>query len=352
MRPMLPAVLLFALTPAALAADTGDLFVKVGAGQSGAIFIDGVDSGETTPATLEGLPAGNHMIQVKGDCVTAVKQIDVAPDKLTRVDLELKPMGSLIQIRTTPPTASVTLDRALQQNAGAGINAECGEHTIEVSAPGYIDQRREIDVDMGQVYEYTFTLYENGTGSLSVLVDPIDATVYLDGAAQPESGPVTVNGISAGQHLVGAELDGYELLEKTVTVEAGEDESVKLTLSKVGAIGSANANDGATGNTGDTSKERSINGKRLAGGGLALLGTGLVIGGVSSFSNAYAAYESAQNDLAPTDYDAAVAYYNDEAVPRARTAYALWAVGGIAIAGGGTLIFIDDAPVLGFSGRF
>jgi len=349
MRPMLPAVFLFAFTPAALAADTGDLFVKVGGGQTGAIFIDGVDTGETTPATLEGLPAGNHMIQVKGDCVTAVKQIDITPDKLTRIDLELQPMGSLLQIKTTPTTASVTLDGKLQQNAGAGINAECGEHTLEVSAPGYIDQRRELDVEMGQVYEYNFTLYENGTGSLSVLVEPLEATVYLDGAAQPESGPVTINGVSAGQHLVGAELDGYDLLEKTVSVSAGDDESIKLSLTRTGAVGSATANDGATGSA---DKERSGRGKIWAGGGLAVLGTGLVIGGVSSFSNAVEAYNIAQDELAPNNYNEAVTYYDNEAVPRARTAYALWAVGGIAIAGGGTLIFIDDAPVLGFSGRF
>ena len=82
------------------------------------------------------------------------------------------------------------------------------------------------------------------------------------------------------------------------------------------------------------------------------MGTGLAIGGAASFSGAIEAYNYSQDELAPADYDQAVEYYNTEAVPRARRAYALWAVGGLAVAGGGTLMFIDDTPVLGLSGRF
>lgn len=334
------------LSPAALAADTGDLFVKVTEGQSGQIFVDGEDTGLTTPATIEDLPSGNHMVQVKGDCVSAVTQVDIAPNKLARAELDLQPLGGFVQITTTPSTASVTVDRALIQNNGQGMNVDCGAHDIQVMAPGYITQTRSLDVEMGQAYTLDFTLFPEGTGSLTVLVKPVEAAIYLDGH-KVSDGPTTIDGVDAGSHRLEAFLDGYQPGEEQVELSSGETLEVKFELLEQGAAASSSASMSTTSDSGG-----GLNGKLLAGGGLAIVGTGLVIGGVASFSGAMEAYTYAQEELAPADYDQAVDHYNAEAVPRARRAYALWAVGGLAIAGGGTLMFIDDTPVLGISGRF
>ncbi len=342
MKRLIPAAALL-LSPAALAGDTGDLFVRVAAGQSGRIFIDGEDSGFDTPATIEDLPAGNHMVQVKGDCVSAVTQVDIAPNKLARAELDLQPLGGFVQIRTTPPTASVTLDGGLIQNNGQGLDVGCGTHEVQVRAPGYIAQSRELDVEMGQAYTLDVSLFPEGTGSLTILVEPVEAAVYLDGH-KVSDGPTTVDGVDAGGHRVEAYLDGYQPGEEQIELSSGETLDVRIELLRDGVIAGVETEADA--------ERRGLNGRLLAGGGLVLAGAGLAIGGAVSFSAAIEAYNYAQGELAPADYDQAVAYYNTEAVPRARRAYVLWALGGLAAAGGGTLMFVDDTPVLGLSGRF
>ena len=63
------------LTSIALA--DGSIFVQTGPGQTGRIFVDGVDSGVDAPGTVT-VPAGNHLVQVKGDCLSGVGSADVS----------------------------------------------------------------------------------------------------------------------------------------------------------------------------------------------------------------------------------------------------------------------------------
>ncbi len=328
----------------ALAADEGRLVVKSKSGGEGAIFVDGEDTGRTTPATLEGLAAGSHMVQVKGDCVSAVQQVNIDPDELSTLELDLKPLGGFLQITTSPSSATVTVDGKLQQNK-SGIPAACGDHKLTISAPGYLDEEDELTVGMGEAYTLEYTLYPEGTGTLNILVNPASAEIFIDGKKESE-GPIELKGWDVGTYMVEAFLEGYEPGKEEITLGSGQTREVSFDLDPVG---------GAVTDPGDDGGGMSINGRYIAGGALSAVGVGLVIGGTAAYGIVRGLAEDAQNKLNDGEnFDQTESDYLSEAQPLYRRAVAFWALGGLAIAGGGAMFFIDDGgvPVVGYQARF
>ena len=186
---MTPLALLLLTSPESRAQDTGDVFVSLPKDQVGEIFVDGQPSGATAPGTVQ-VSAGTHMIQVKGDCLSDTRSADVGANGVTRLDMELKPLGGFAQITATPAEAAVRLDGSLIETPAA-IELSCGRHTLVTKADRYLTDEREFVVEMGGAYSVNVELGLEGFGSLSVIVTPIDAKVFLDGSEVPLQGTST-----------------------------------------------------------------------------------------------------------------------------------------------------------------
>ena len=99
----------------ALAQDTGKLEVKVANGTAGRVFVDGEDTGKNAPAVIDGLSSGNHMVQVKGDCLGAFTQVDVSPGRLTTIELTLEAQGGFaFGLDPAPSAGLVEVPEALR----------------------------------------------------------------------------------------------------------------------------------------------------------------------------------------------------------------------------------------------
>jgi hypothetical protein len=70
------------------------------------------------------------------------------------------------------------------------------------------------------------------TGSLSVDTRPRGARVLLDGKAVGTT-PLRLPGIKVGPHVVRLELAGYKSIPANVTIKAGEQATVAVTLEPV-----------------------------------------------------------------------------------------------------------------------
>lgn len=333
-------VLLLLSTPS-FAQSVGDLKVGLANG-TGRIYLDGRDTGVDAPATLPSIEAGNHVVQVKGNCVGAFSQVDVAPGRVNEVALTLAPMGGFAEISVVPEFASVTLDgRPIVTPANEEMT--CGNHTLIASAPGYVPETRALGVEMGGAYRFRVELLKDGFGSVNVSTNQPKARVYIDGASVAV-GSQTINQVPAGHHTVKAELDGYTTVERQIAVEGGSIANVQLDL-----VASNGASNGGAGPKPPTQR----NTRALAGGGIALAGVGLAVGGVAAYTQARTTYQNEYAPLVEDDYEAASELYRNEIRPKANLGYALMVVGGVAVAGGGTLIFIDDhGAYLGFTRQF
>lgn len=369
MRKLLPVTAVLLLSSPAWAQETGEIFVNLADGQTGRVFLDGQDTGKDAPTMLKSIAVGNHMVQVKGDCLSAVAQVDVAAGRVARTEMTLESLGGFVEIQTTPDTASVTLDGQKLDGTGYfAVDAACGEHEITAAAEGFSSQTRSLNVEMGQAYKIELDLSEEGLGSLTVVIEPVTAKIYLDGH-QVSVGPTTVDEVEAGDHRVEAFLDGYRPVEQQVTVASGETARVDITLEPVGAIPAPlpveepePEPDPVADNTTDPTptedpaadepKEKKKTGLRIAGGVVTAAGLGAVAGGVSFFNTSVSENEIAQSMQDSGDINGAQSYYDQNVVPNYQKAVGLWGVGAVGIIGGGVMLFVDDTPVVGFSGRF
>jgi len=233
------------LTAQALAQDTGDVFVTLVDGNAGTIFLDGNDTGLKTPATLKGVTIGQHQIQVRGDCMVANATVDVAMGRIARTEMQMSSVGGFLMMEITPAEATVFLDGVKVGNGPTlGIEADCGDHVIEATADGLAPEKRTIRVEMGSATQLRFDLGEAGFGTLSLMVEPVTAELFLDGKSVAV-GPVEVEDVAKGDHTVGAILDGYEPLEQRVSVKAGDVTRLDLTLTPAaGGDGADSSTDG------------------------------------------------------------------------------------------------------------
>lgn len=357
---MSPLALLLLMTGESRAQDSGDVFVSLPNDQTGEIFVDGQPTGESAPGTVQ-VSAGSHMIQVKGDCLSDTRSAEVTANGLTRLDMELRPLGGFAQISATPAEAEVRLDGTLL-TLPAAIELSCGRHTLVTKADRYLTDERELKVEMGGAYSVNVDLALEGFGSLSVIVKPVDAKVFLDGS-EVATGPTTIPEVPKGKHLVGATADDLAPREAAVEVEEGKTARVELDLTGASdAPTELVVEDPITDAPTPERQPRDINIGKIAAGG-ALIGVGVVSVSAGSairlkgleFHQQYSDLDTDGDGFIDPEYEAqANRLWDDEIRPRKVQSAALFAVGGVAIAGGAGVFIVleDDGAMLGVTGRF
>lgn len=229
MRSLLTLFVLLFSTPC-FAQATGNVEIVLSEGQSGTIFLNGSDTGKVAPTTLEGIPEGNHQLQVRGDCTIGSTEILVTEGQLERVELDLMSMGGFVEVEVTPANAKIFLnDRPIGNGPSIGMEIDCGRHVFEFRALHYTAETHTIDIGMGNVERLEVDLEQAGSGKIAVSVSPVEADVFLDGTRMA-TGSTTLQDVSEGSHLIGALLDGYIPQEVRVQVSSGETSEVQIDL--------------------------------------------------------------------------------------------------------------------------
>ena len=178
--------------PAAATPGTGTLQISTSPGGA-AIMVDGGAQG-TTPATIAGLGAGSHTIQlVKTGYTDYTGTLTVPAGKTTVLDITLVAEQGTYTTTTLYPQPPQGTVPVMATPASAG--------TATVPA----------------------------TGSLTVRSEPAGANVYLDGEKEGTT-PVTIPDIAAGTHRLLLTLPGYGDTTQTVTIAAGVPADVTVTF--------------------------------------------------------------------------------------------------------------------------
>ncbi|MDO9517828.1 MAG: PEGA domain-containing protein, partial [Methanosarcinaceae archaeon] len=116
-------------------------------------------------------------------------------------------------------------------------SVSAGSHIVKLTKSGYVDKDVNINVVANEQTVVSETLsatpQQPTTGSLSISSSPSSATVYLDGALQQGTTPLTLASVSAGSHIVKLTKSGYVDKEVNINVIAGQGNVVSETLSAV-----------------------------------------------------------------------------------------------------------------------
>jgi uncharacterized repeat protein (TIGR01451 family) len=225
---------------------TGSIFVTstpIGA----AISLDGTDTGEVTPFTLDNIAAGSHTIDVNlPGYNSASKTITVSIGSTVTVDFQLvlippPPQTGSISVKSSPAGAAILLDgTGTGKITPATLDSVApGSHTVTVSLKGYNPASMDVTVSAGSTATADFVLNQiPQTGSIAVSSTPVGAMIEIDGVSTGKVTPYTFDNIAPGDHAVSVSLKGYTPGSQTVTVSAGSTTRADFKLSSAQLTGS------------------------------------------------------------------------------------------------------------------
>lgn len=218
--------------------------IEVSPGNDGAqgarIRIDGVEVGNVPYRAT--LAPGRHLVQVgRAGFVTFSQWVEVAGGQVATLPVMLeqeRPRTGSMLVGADVSGAEVFIDgNAAGTTPTVVDNLTPGPHRVEVRhAQGTWSD--VVTVIEGQrVTASARVLPETPPGGTVRILASVDgAHVFLDGEDIGTS-PATRDNVTPGQHIVEARAPGYENAEQTMTVTAGQQTVVRLTLTASARVG-------------------------------------------------------------------------------------------------------------------
>ena len=218
----------FVMTP--VVPTTGSVqFVSVPSGA--AIYLDGGNTGQVTPKTIDGIKAGIHNFTFKfsgyndssgsvnvlsGSTVSAYLSMTILTPTTGALNITSHPvMGAEIFIdgvdmsRTTSGSALIT-------------SIPPGTHSFKLVLAGYKDTTGTFTVTAGITTFIDAPMEQLVTiGNVEISSTPSGAMVYIDGVYTNKLTPAAVAGLGAGSHTYKLTLAGYSDSNGTFTIVAG-----------------------------------------------------------------------------------------------------------------------------------
>jgi len=201
------------------------------------IYIDGFDTGLTTPATIGDMSIGTHIYQLSlSGYIDNTDSFDIAYDKITIVDtlLELIHRGN-IAISSNPIGAKIyidNLDTGLTTPATIG-DILVGTHIYQLSLSGYIDNTGLFDIAHDKITIVDTLLELAYTGNLNISSNPIGARIYIDGLDTELITPSIIYNIYTGLYAYELELEGHRIYRNSVDIIQDQVAEVQINLVQI-----------------------------------------------------------------------------------------------------------------------
>ena len=209
--------------------------VEVRSEPAGASIFSGEQRIGETPDVVE-LIEGTHQISVVRDGFKAWDGTVVAKADTdqTLPLIQLEPANAKLLVNTIPRAANVTVDGRYRGQSPITLALSPDvDYEIGLSKAGYGATSRKIRLQATESGSITVDLSAR-TGSLTINVQPGDATVYVDGRGRG-SGSTTLQ-LSSAPHRVEVRKAGYESWSRTITPRPGYPQTVTARLRSLAAI--------------------------------------------------------------------------------------------------------------------
>ena len=209
--------------------------VRVESQPQGARIFRGAEEIAVTPATIQ-LLEGTHEVSVSKDGFSAWDGTVVAePNVAQQLPLiALQPADARLIVNTIPRGANVTVNGRYrgQSPITLSLTPEV-DYDIGLSKAGYGVTRRSLRLESNASESITVDLSAR-LGTVTVVVNPPDATVYVDGRSRGK-GKTTVR-LSSAPHTIEVRRQGYVAWRRTVTPRPGYPQTLSVGLRSVEAV--------------------------------------------------------------------------------------------------------------------
>jgi len=183
------------------------------------VFIDGKNIFQTTPCKSEAILVGEHKVTIEKEWFQPeTKMVKVAVGQSTTVDFTLKPTFAEITFKL-PDGASLYVDK--KQTGNGKVRLKKGIHSVEARQESHHPEIKDIDVVPGE--DQTIILQPVPIyGSLDVKTNPKGAKIILNGKGYGKTTPDVFNNLLIGNYQIMMDLDKYQSISKSVTIEEGK----------------------------------------------------------------------------------------------------------------------------------
>ena len=191
-----------------------------------------------TPAVIE-LLEGTHKVSVVAPGFSAWDgQVVAEPDVPQELPLiRLEPADAKLRVNSIPRGANITVNGRYRGQAPLTLDlAPAVDYEIGLSKAGYGTTNRKVRLGAAASESITVDLSAR-TGSVTVNVQPDDATVYVDGRARAR-GAVTLK-LSSAPHRIEVRKPGYISWSRTITPRPGYPQTMTARLQSVAAAARA-----------------------------------------------------------------------------------------------------------------
>jgi formylglycine-generating enzyme required for sulfatase activity len=209
--------------------------VRIESEPPGASILAGDAEVGVTPATIE-LLEGTHDLTLAKDGFAAWDGTVVAePNVAQQLPLvTLQPADARLIVNTIPRGANVTVNGRYRGQSPLTLSLTPDvDYDIGLSKAGYGVTRRSLRLESNASESITVDLSAR-LGTVTVVVQPEDATVYVDGRARGR-GKTTVR-LSSAPHTVEVRRPGYVSWKRTVTPRPGYPQTLNASLRSEAAI--------------------------------------------------------------------------------------------------------------------
>ncbi|MGE3454463.1 MAG: PEGA domain-containing protein, partial [Kofleriaceae bacterium] len=207
------------------------------------VYIDGNKHPDNTPAVINNVIEGVHVVEVRKAPGLPWKQtIQVTASQQTKVRAELAALMNggvgVVRVLSDAQGARAFIDGTDMGPVPVDIkDVKAGDHIIQVKAPGFQTAERQVTVAAGSSQVVKFDLNTEGSGEeglLKVVSTVPEAEVIIDGATV---GKVPQEKrLAAGEHLVLVRLAGRKNFEQKVRIEPGQTVTLQAELPAVGRL--------------------------------------------------------------------------------------------------------------------
>ena len=198
-----------------------------------AIFVNGQQRQERTPATLTLLKGSYHITLGKDLYKPTEQEVVIAPGEEQAVSISLEPNFATVKVEAANLTDSLWVDNRFRAKGLWQGDLSAGLHTLEVTRTSHRPFKRSFTVQPGQPQTIVADALQPVYGKLQVNVaQSLNAAVYVDGTERSNMTPCVVRDVLVGKRTVRLvpEDDTYQPYETEVAIQEAEITDLVVTL--------------------------------------------------------------------------------------------------------------------------
>ena len=214
---------------AVLSEGSGDIFIKSNPSRAD-IYLDNIQTGKTSPVTLQDVAAGKHFIKVvKGEFI-GTKSVTVKANEIVNEMIKLEKAKGGLKIYSNPPEAQIFIDGQSHGKTPKVINQlSIGEHQITLKSGNFADFSQTVKVVFNEFTKVNGKLKK--LGSLYIKSKPTGAAIYINGDYKGRT-PLSVKIVPDKTMDIKLTKDYYEDFKKTLIIKESKVEKLDAKLKK------------------------------------------------------------------------------------------------------------------------